>query len=130
MSAARYLLDSHALIWWWIDSPRLSTAARDAIANGAAILVSAATVWELATLTRLGRLKGIEDFADSYAPLMARNSFTTLPVTDTHALRAGLMGGDHRDPFDRMIAAQSLIEGLPVITRDPALAAFGCEVIW
>lgn len=98
--------------------------------GGGDVLVSAASVWELATLIRLGRLNEIEDFEESYAPLMKRNNFKSLTVTEEHAMRAGLLPSDHRDPFDRMIAAQALIEGLTIITRDPALAAFGCEVIW
>ena len=126
----RCLLDSHALIWWCIDSPKLSLVARSMISDSDDVLISAASVWELATLTRLGRLNEIEDFAKNYAPLMADNGFWVLSVTEDHAMSAGLLPGDHRDPFDRMIAAQALIEDMAVITRDPALAAFGCRVIW
>jgi PIN domain nuclease of toxin-antitoxin system len=127
----RFLLDTHALIWWWLDAPQLREPGRDAIGSPANdIFVSAATVWEIATKWRIGKLQEIEDPEIQYAPLMARNGFISLPIDDTHTMRAGLLPGEHRDPFDRLIAAQALIENLTVITRDPAFTAFGCDVIW
>ena len=127
----RLLLDTHALIWWWLDGPQLPKSGRDAIGSPANdIFVSAATVWEIATKWRIGKLQEIEDPESQYAPLMARNGFVSLPIDDRHTMRAGLLPGEHRDPFDRLIAAQALIEDLTVITRDPAFAAFGCDVIW
>ena len=127
----RLLLDSHALIWWWIESPRLSRAARTVLtAPENDIFVSTASVWEIATKYRVGKLPEIEDLEGDYDPLMARNAFISLPVTEVHAMKAGLLPGEHRDPFDRMIAAQALIAQPTVVTVDPALAAFGCAVIW
>lgn len=127
----RLLLDTHALIWWWTDAPQLSLEARRILSAGDyEIFVSAACIWEIATKWRIGKLREIDDPASQYAPLMAKNGFVGLTLTEEHAMKAGLLPGEHRDPFDRMIAAQALIEGLTVITRDPALAAFGCDVIW
>lgn len=127
----RLLLDTHALIWWWLDAPQLSAKARDVIGAGEHdVFVSVASVWEIATKWRIGKLQEIEDPASQYEPLMVRNGFISLMMREEHAMKAGLLVGDHRDPFDRLIAAQALIEGLTVITRDPALAAFGCDVIW
>lgn len=72
----------------------------------------------------------IDDPAVNYPMLMAQNNFSTLMVSNAHALRAGLLPIEHRDPFDRLIAAQALEENLTVVTGDPAFAAFGCKVLW
>lgn len=126
-----YLLDTHAAIWWWTEDPRLGDKAQEAIFNGAApIYVSTASVWEIAIKNSAGRLTEIDDFAEQYRPLMEANGFISLPVKDKHALQGGYMAGAHRDPFDRLIAAQALLEKLTVITRDPEIAAFGCQVLW
>lgn len=126
-----YLLDTHSLIWWWTDVSRLGEAARGVVEAGeASIYVSVASVWEIAIKTRSGTLAAIENFPRDYAPLMARNGFESLTIRDDHALRAGFLSGTHRDPFDRMIAAQALTEGLTVLTRDREIASFGCEVLW
>ena len=130
MAAPRLLLDTHAALWWWRDTPRLGSAARAAIENGGDIAVSAISAFEISLKWRLGKLAMIDDPAVNYPLLMARNSFTDLTVSQAHALAAGLLPGDHRDPFDRIIAAQALTDGLTVITRDPAFAAFGCKVLW
>lgn len=125
------LLDTHAAIWWWTADRRLGLAGRNAIAAGdIPVYVGAASVWEIAIKTHSGKLDAIEDFPGQYAPLMAANGFLRLDVTDAHALRAGFLPGEHRDPFDRLIAAQALIENLAVVTRDPEIAAFGCRVLW
>jgi PIN domain nuclease of toxin-antitoxin system len=127
----RYLLDTHSLLWWWTNADRLSVGVHELIESGAEpIVVSAASIWEIAIKTASGKLDAIEDFQRDYRPLMAQNGFETLPMTDEHALTAGLLPGPHRDPFDRMIAAQALIESLTVITRDKQLAGFGCRTIW
>jgi len=127
----RLLLDTHALIWWWTDAPQLSVGARRVLSAGDnQIFVSAACIWEISTKWRIGKLREIDDPASQYAPLMAKNGFVGLALTEEHAMKAGLLPGNHRDPFDRMIAAQALVEGLTVVSRDPAVASFGCDVIW
>jgi PIN domain nuclease of toxin-antitoxin system len=128
-----FLLDTHTLIWWWDDNARLPERIRDVMADPANdILVSAAVGWEMATKVRVGKLPEMaEAVADTnFDRWVVEDGFRHLDVRQDHGVRAGLLVGDHRDPFDRMIAAQALIEGLAVITRDPALAAFGCDVIW
>ncbi len=127
----RYLFDTHGLLWWWTGDPRLGAQARALLESGETIVfVSAASVWEIAIKTQSGKLTAIEDFRRDYEPLMQANGFRRLPATDTHALKAGFLEGEHRDPFDRLIAAQALIEDLTVITRDPEIAAFGCRTVW
>lgn len=127
----RYLLDTHSLLWWWTDNRRLSRAAYEEISSAdSTIIVSAANVWEIAIKSAAGRLDEIENFRRDYGPLMAANRFELLPMRDDHALAAGFLPGRHRDPFDRIIAAQALIEDLIVLTRDPQMSAFGCKTLW
>ena len=127
----RLLLDTHALIWWWIDSRKLPQSTRKLIADARnEILVSAASAWEIATKQRLDKLGLPEHTLQSYDTLLAADGFTPISITTTHALRAGAYPQPHRDPFDRMLAAQSELEKVALISRDPAMSQFGIEVIW
>lgn len=127
----RLLLDTHALLWWWTDDPALPADMRARIADSATeIVVSAASAWEVATKARVGKLPGLEQAAARFAELVAADGFSELPITQHHAMRAGGYDVAHRDPFDRMLAAQSEIERMPIVSRDPALAAFPCEIVW
>ncbi len=124
------LLDTHAAIWWWTELPRLTISARNLIETARSISVSAISALEITIKYRVGKLDVLGDPALSYQPLMERNGFITLAVDDGDALRAGLLPGLHKDPFDRVIAAQALNRGLSVVTCDAAFAAFGCKVLW
>jgi len=127
----RYLLDTHALIWWWTDDARLSGPSRDVIERHvAAVRVSVGSIWEIAIKSAAGRLPEIVDFRGEYPGLIAANGFQVMPIDDGLALAAAYLPGQHRDPFDRVIAAQALAGNMTVITRDPEIAAFGCEVLW
>jgi len=127
----RILLDTHALLWWFTDDPRLSRIARDMIANEAnAILVSAASAWEIATKYRLGKLNEAVDAVRRFDELVTADAFEHLPVSHFHSLKAGAYAVEHRDPFDRMLAAQSELESVPLITCDPAFALFGTRTVW
>ena len=127
----RLLLDTHALLWWWSDSPRLSIAARKAIADESSqVHLSAASAWEIATKHRLGKLPGFEGAATRFIELASNSRFPILAITPAHALRAGALDGAHGDPFDRMLAAQSEIESLVLVTLDPAFASFGVRTLW
>ncbi len=94
------------------------------------IFVSAASAYELAAKVRRGKLPEAEVLIRDFEKMCMAQRFTLLPITVSHALRAASFEQEHRDPFDRLIAAQSLLDELPVITIDPALADFGCKVIW
>jgi PIN domain nuclease of toxin-antitoxin system len=127
----RILLDTHTLLWWFTNDERLSPAARNMIGDESTdVLVSAASAWEIATKQRLGKLPGVPQAADRFAELVDADGFSHLPITHLHALCAGRYRAAHRDPFDRMLAAQSELEGLSLVTRDPAFGAFGIPTLW
>lgn len=94
------------------------------------ILVSAASAWEIATKVRLGRLSGAEELAADFQGFILREGFTTLDITADHAIRAGLLPGPHRDPFDRMLIAQAQAENLPIVTNERVFEAYGLRRIW
>lgn len=125
------LLDTHALLWWLFDDERLSATARQLIADPAnAVLVSSASVWEIATKYRLGRLDAARELVRDIPGWIHQAGFTEAPITSAQAQRAGLFPQDHRDPFDRMLAAQSLLLEVPLVSKDAALATFGARLIW
>lgn len=127
----RYLLDTHALLWWMTDDAQLSSRARELIADERnSILVSAASAWEIVTKHRLGKLPIAVAAIPRFNELVEADGFEHLPVTYLHALRAGSFPVEHRDPFDRMLAAQSALEAAPLISRDSVFAAFGTDVVW
>lgn len=126
------LLDTHAFVWAISDPDRLGDRARAGVEDPAnRLFVSAATAWELATKTRLGRFLAAEPIVAQYRELVAALGAQELAVTSAHALRAGWLRWDHRDPFDRMLAAQASLEHATLVTRDGAFAALaGIDVIW
>lgn len=124
------LVDTHALVWWLLDDPRLSQRARREITSAGEVLMSAASGWEIATKHRLGKLDLKSWHPDELQSILERARIEVLDVTLAHAVRAGTLGGLHRDPFDRLLIAQSQIEELPVVTVDPVFAAHGVDVIW
>lgn len=126
-----FLLDTHALLWWWLDDEALSSAAGEAMRQrDEPIFVSPVSAVEIAIKVRNGKLPAMRDSLLQFDELVRRDAFAHLPVTYDHAREAGLMPGEHRDPFDRLIAAQGRIERLTVITRDPQFTAFGCRTLW
>ncbi len=126
-----YLLDTHTLIWWLLGDPSLSKSARRVIEEeGGRVFVSAVSTYEVANKVRLGKLPKLGELLTDLDETLAADGFLHLPLSSRHARHAGLMQGDHRDPFDRMIAAQGFIERKTVVTRDREIAEFGCEVLW
>lgn len=124
----KLLLDSHAYLWWLADDPRLPPVARAAIADPAnVVLVSAVTLWAIEIKRSLGRLDAGEH--DLVAEIEA-NRFSELGVTARHAEAAARLPRHHDDPFDRMLVAQSRLEGLVCVTRDPAFQAYGVPSLW
>jgi len=127
----KLLLDTHTLLWWAFDSPSLSARANALIADRAnTILVSSASAWEISTKYRLGRLPEVSVLIQDMPGWFEEAGLQELPISVAHAQRAGLLSGPHRDPFDRMLAAQSLIEDAPVIGKDAAIGDLGAQLVW
>ena len=125
------LLDTHALLWWWSRADLLSHRARATIRDPATtVLVSAASAWEIATKTRIGKLPAGGQILAAWQRRIDADRFLELPVGWNHAIRAGGIRSEHRDPFDRMLAAQSVIEAVPVVSVDPAISNLGADRIW
>jgi len=127
----RILFDSHALVWFLAGDLRFSRRARTAMEEPDAILVvSAVSAWEIANKVRLGKWPEADMLAQSLKAAMDEFTLEPLSITLEHAHLAGSMRGSHRDPFDRMLAAQAQIENIPLVTADPVFRAFGTRVLW
>jgi PIN domain nuclease of toxin-antitoxin system len=114
-----------------LGNPRLSSGA--AIILGRAdttLVVSAVSGHEIATKHRLGKLAVPLRLAEHLNDIVAENGWQSLPLSLAQAQLAGRLLGTHKDPFDRMLAAQALIEGIPLVTNDAAFAGFGVSVMW
>jgi PIN domain nuclease of toxin-antitoxin system len=126
-----FLLDTHALLWWLNDDDELSERAKDVILDrDNSVLVSAATLWEIAIKQRKGSLTGCEEYLERYATWHRAWGFGTLEIKPEHAVRAGLLPGEHADPFDRMLIAQSEIQAATLVTRDPEIRALHPNCLW
>ena len=126
-SAARLLLDTHVWLWWQADDKQLGPRIREAIRDASEVRFSAASAWEIAVKTGLGKLRLPPD-ADIDDELK-HEGFAALSVTVQHAAIVRTLPALHRDPFDRMLVAQALAEGLTLVTADPALQPYGIAVI-
>lgn len=121
-----YLLDTHALLWWLADDPLLGCKARAIIGDGTRpIFVSAASTWEIAIKKRLGKLIA----PGNISQIIAEERFTGLDISLSHGEQAGALPAIHRDPFDRMLVAQALAEGLVVITADRFIPKYDVETM-
>lgn len=127
----RLLLDTHALLWLAHEPEQLSAPARDALSLASnELLVSAVSAMEIATKDRIGKLSYRTSLATSFAETAAARGIGILSIDCAHAQRAGNLPGEHRDPWDRLLAAQAQIEGLTLISNDAKLAALGVETLW
>ena len=121
------LVDTHALLWWLADDPGLSAAARETLAEPANdVLVSTASVFEIAIKRALGKVAAPDDLPSH----IEASGFGWLPVTAEHAWQVRGLAAHHRDPFDRLLVAQALVEQMPIVSADPRFAAYGVEVRW
>jgi PIN domain nuclease of toxin-antitoxin system len=127
----RILLDTHVLLWWLAGDTHLPTRLRRRISDEAnTVLVSVASAWEIATKVRLGKLPSAADLASDIGGAIVSQGFVALPVTVAHAQRAGGLPGTHRDPFDRMLIAQSQIEDTPLVSNEALFDAYGVNRLW
>ena len=124
------LLDTHIFLWWLFNDSRLPDGISDHIQDiNNVIHVSAASVWEIATKFRLGKLPGATSVAGNVPEWIIKAGFQALAVTPEHAQLAGSWDIAHRDPFDRMLAAQSKLEKFPLASIDKAMKCFPIEII-
>ena len=131
MEFLKVVLDTSTLLWWWSRPEKLTPRSRAVIGDpGTSVYVSVATAWEIATKSRIGKLPSGERIMNEWGHRMTVDRFQQIDITPLHAFRAGTFPGSHRDPFDRMIAAQSMLEGLPVVTPDEQIENLGAERIW
>jgi PIN domain nuclease of toxin-antitoxin system len=127
----RFLLDTHTLIWWMTSDPHLSRPANALIKSQSnTSVVSAVSAWEIATKVRLGRLPAAADLIQDFVADLTRHRIQILLMTAEHGIRAGLLPGPHKDPFDRMLIAQALSENVPIVSNDRALDGYGVKRLW
>ena len=127
----RALLDTHAFLWWMTDSGRLPEEVRRTIADESnEVLVSAASAWEITTKHRLGKLPEAGPIAADVAGVIADQDFAALAITVEDAARAGALPGAHRDPFDRMLIAQSLSRNLVLVSNETLFDRYGIHRLW
>lgn len=127
----RLLLDTHALLWFLEGSDKLRRAARQVIEDEAnTVFVSAVSAMEVTTKVRLGKLASAEALALNFEVEILVRGFLPLPITLAHAERAGGMPGEHRDPFDRLLIAQALVEDLILVSNEAIFDGFGVKRLW
>jgi PIN domain nuclease of toxin-antitoxin system len=128
----KLLADTHAVLWWLSDDPRLTAPAREAIAAAAEPLFSAGTLFEVSIKASLGKLEVAEEWAEE----LFAEGFSLLAISTAHAAAyrrlpyVELDGKPQRDPFDRLLVAQAMVEGMPLVTCDPGIAAHGVSTLW
>jgi PIN domain nuclease of toxin-antitoxin system len=119
------LLDTHVVLWWLTDDPTLADQLKETIDQEIDVFVSAVTVWEVAIKQQLGKITAPADLPEA----IRDSDLANLPVTADHAVAAGRLPLVHRDPFDRLLVAQALTEGLTLVTRDKALRGYDVPVL-
>lgn len=127
----RVILDTHAFLWWITDDPQLSLHARDIMGDGDnELFLSVASGWEIAIKAGLGRLR-LPNRADRFVPeQLTRNRIQSLPIEMSHVLHVTRLPDIHRDPFDRLIIVQSILEKMPILTCDDQIARYKVKSVW
>ena len=120
------MLDTHAFLWWKENNPRLSLSAREAIGDAELVFVSAASAWEIAIKSALGKVRLPRPFSEG----VDESGFVELPIHFRHAAAVELLPRHHTDPFDRMLVAQAKVEKLVIVTHDRSVEPYGVPVIW
>jgi PIN domain nuclease of toxin-antitoxin system len=127
----RALLDTHTFLWWVTNQPQLSETVSSILRDRQnQIFFSAASAWEIAIKAQLGKLEIPSQPEDFIASQLELNSFQVLPIELKHALHIYHLPTHHKDPFDRILIAQSQVENLPLLTLDPQIIKYGINVIW
>ena len=126
MTTDRLLLDTHVFLWWRMNDSRLGPDVRQTIGESALVFVSAASAWEAAIKSALGKLR----LPSSFEIGVVDSGFARLPISFSHAEAAGSLPPHHSDPFDRMLVAQAVAEGLTLATHDRKLAPYDVPILW
>ncbi len=125
------LLDTHAFLWWIAGDSALSATARAAIGDsGNRIFISAASAWKIATKVRIGKLSGAAAIAPNIAGVVASQGFVSLPISLVHGQAAGTLPGPHKDPFDRMLIAQAMLEQVVLVSNKQQFDIYGVRRLW
>ena len=127
----RVLLDTHTFLWWIANNKQLSNTSRNIIGNSQnELFFSVASGWEMAIKARLGKLELPKNLEQFIAEQLQQNAIAGLPIQMSHALHVYTLPPLHRDPFDRLLIAQSQLENMPILTIDPQIGRYDVEVIW
>ena len=129
----RHLLDTHALLWYALEEPQISDTAKALILDSAnEVLISPVSYWEIAIKISIGKLSLHQPFENVINVCLNEYGFGILPIEPRHAARLAILPfpPDHRDPFDRLLVAQALVEGIPLISSDTALDAYSISRLW
>ncbi len=127
----RYLLDTHALFWWVYFPELLPQKVRELLCDiDVQLFASAVSAYEMSYKHHRGRWSEVAPLVDTFEEVVRAEKFELLPLSARHATRAGSYGIEHRDPFDRMLAAQASVEGLALVSKDKFLRGLGAETVW
>jgi len=127
----KVLLDTHTFLWWITDDPKLSLRVRGIISDGEnEIFISAATGWEIAIKSQIGRLRLPDEPQRFILEQLKINGMKSLPIEMRHALHISTLPTYHQDPFDRILIAQAQMEDLPVLSADQEIGKYEVTIIW
>ena len=124
-------MDTHTFLWWIDNDPHLSVRVRNIISDGEnELFFSAASGWEMAIKIQIGKLRLSKNLYAFVTEELSRNHFKVMPIHLRHSLKVYTLPMRHRDPFDRILIAQSQTENLPLLTTDPLITQYGVETLW
>jgi PIN domain nuclease of toxin-antitoxin system len=125
------LLDTHAFLWWIAGDAALSQPSMTAIGDpGTRVFISAASAWEIATKVRIGKLPGVATIATDLTGIIDAQGFLPLPITLAHAQAAGALPGPHKNPIDRMLIAQAMLDGMVLVSNEQRFDPYGVTRLW
>jgi PIN domain nuclease of toxin-antitoxin system len=127
----RLLLDTHVIIWWVMESHRLRPRVVSKLLDADTVIyASPVSAWEISRKRHIGKLDFSDEFIAEFGTRVQQLGWYQLPLTIEHTIAAAQLPGEHKDPFDRMLAGQALVEELTVVTVDPAFGPFNIKTLW
>ncbi|MDQ2687292.1 MAG: type II toxin-antitoxin system VapC family toxin [Armatimonadota bacterium] len=126
----RLLLDTHTFLWFILNNPQLSAHSKELIENAETLFLSIASIWEMAIKVSAGKLPLPKPWDQFILQQILRNKITLLPIEYSHTVTVSSLPFHHRDPFDRMIIAQSLVEQVPIVSVDGVFDDYGVQRLW